>query len=148
VPRDGASSQRAASGDGASAQPAAPGGRPALLCIAQSFAPNTTPTAIRASKLLDRLATDWDIRVLTEAPRSLPDERVRVQVVRSWRPRRMFDALRRLRLNKLLELAVWPDESIFWIVPALLAARRLVREHAPEAIVVFMMPYSAGVACR
>jgi len=32
-----------------------------------------------------------------------------------------------------------------WILPALLAARRLVRERAPQAIVVFMMPYSAGI---
>jgi glycosyltransferase involved in cell wall biosynthesis len=115
------------------------------LCIAQSFAPDTTPTAIRASKLLERLARQWDVTVLTEARRSLPDQRMQVEVVRSRRPRRLFGALRTLRLNKLLELSVWPDESIFWVLPAMLAARRLVRERAPEAIVVFMMPYSAGM---
>jgi len=130
--------------DGASSQRAAPG-RDALLCIAQSFAPKTTPTAIRASKLLERLSTQWDVTVITEVPRARVDERMHVEVVGGRRPRRLFAALRRLRLNKLIELFVWPDDSIFWVVPAVLAARRLVRQRAPEAIVVFMMPYSAGL---
>jgi hypothetical protein len=117
-----------------------------LLCIAQSFAPDTTPTAIRASKLLEKLSERWEIAVLTEAPRATPDESLRVEVVPGRRPRRLFALLRKLRLNKLLELAVWPDESIFWVLPALRAGRRLVGELEPEAIVVFMMPYSAGLA--
>jgi glycosyltransferase involved in cell wall biosynthesis len=145
VHADAASSQRAAPGSGPGTQPAPGARRPALLCIAQSFAPDTTPTAIRASKLLERLAAQWDVTVLTEARGSLPGQRMQVEVVRSRRPRRLFAALRRLRLNKLLELSVWPDDSIFWVLPAMLAARRLIRERAPEAIVVFMMPYSAGI---
>ncbi len=119
---------------------------PALLCIAQSYAPETTPTAIRASKLLERLAGEWDITVLTEAPQSGPAGRVRVQTVAGRRPRRLLAALRRLRLNKLIELFVWPDESIFWLAGAIRAGRRLAAERRPEAIVVFMMPYSAGLA--
>ena len=71
---------------------------------------------------------------------------MRVEVVSSWRPRRLLAALRRARLDKLIELLVWPDESIFWVIPAILAGRRLVRELSPSAIVVFMMPYSAGLA--
>jgi len=117
-----------------------------LLCVAQSFAPETTPTAIRSSKLLAKLSAHWQITVLTEAPRTGSDEPLQVQVVPSRRPRRAFSLLRKLRLNKLLELLVWPDESIFWVLPALRAGRRLVREQRPEAIVVFMMPYSAGLA--
>jgi hypothetical protein len=122
------------------------GERPALLCISQSFAPDTTPTAIRASKLLEHLSARWDITVLSEADGARGDSRVAVEVVRSWRPRRLFALLRRLRLSKLLELGVWPDESIFWVAPAVLAGRRIVRERRPRAIVVFMMPYSAGLA--
>ncbi len=54
-------------------------------------------------------------------------------------------ALRRARLNKLLELLVWPDESIFWVLPAIFAGRRMIAERRPRAIVVFMMPYSSGL---
>ncbi len=120
--------------------------KPALLCLAQSYAPETTPTAIRASKLLERLAAEWDVTVLTEAAQEGPGGRVRVETVASRRPRRLLSALRRLRLNKLIELFVWPDESIFWLAGAVRAARRLAAERKPEAIVVFMMPYSAGLA--
>lgn len=58
---------------------------------------------------------------------------------------RLLGAMRRLRLNKLLELVIWPDDSIFWLAPAVLAGRRAIRERRPSAIVVFMMPYSAGL---
>ena len=96
--------------------------------------------------MLEKLSEQWDIAVVTEARGTRRSGRVRVEVVRSWRPRRLFAALRRLRLSKLIEIFVWPDESIFWVFPAILAGRRLVREIAPSAIVVFMMPYSAGFA--
>lgn len=119
--------------------------QPSLLCIAQSFSPETTPTAIRAGKLVENLGAQWRISVVTEAER-YHAEPTRVEVVGSWRPSRLTSALRRMRLNKLLELVVWPDESIFWVVPAILAGRRLIREFEPRAIVVFMMPYSAGLA--
>jgi len=121
-------------------------GRPALLCISPSFAPETTPTAIRASKLLERLSATWEVTVMTATQAPRPSEHVRVEVVRSRRPRRLLALLARLRLSKLAELFVWPDESIFWVAPAILAARRIVRETRPEAIVVFMMPYSGGLA--
>jgi Glycosyltransferase Family 4 len=134
--------------------------RPALLCLSQSFAPATTPTAIRASALLARLAAEWDVTVLTEEPQPEPagdgatagersaagDGGLRIVVVPSRRPARLLAALRRLRLSKLIELLVWPDESIFWVLPAIKAGRRLAREPGPRAIVVFMMPYSAGLA--
>jgi glycosyltransferase involved in cell wall biosynthesis len=120
---------------------------PALLCLAQSFSPDTTPTAIRASKLLQRLGERWQVTVLTESAGQAADgQRIRVELVRSHRPTRLFAMLRRVRLSKLLELLVWPDESIFWLLPAVRRGRRLARELEPIAIVVFMMPYSAGLA--
>jgi glycosyltransferase involved in cell wall biosynthesis len=121
------------------------GARPALLCISPSYAPATTPTGIRASKLLQRLAARWDITLITETGRELPGSDVTVEVVPSRKPRRLMAALRRLRLSKLLDLAVWPDESIFWVLPAVKAARRALRSGSYEAVVVFMMPYSAGL---
>jgi hypothetical protein len=120
--------------------------QPTLLCISPSFSPDTTPTAIRASKLLERLSSQWNIAVLSETSGPQRRGRVRVEVVRSRRPKRLLAAVRRARLSRLLEIFLWPDESIFWVAPAVLAGRRLVRELSPSAIVVFMMPYSAGLA--
>jgi glycosyltransferase involved in cell wall biosynthesis len=128
-----------------------PDTQPVLLCVSQSFSPDTTPTAIRASKLLGRLTAQWDIVVVTEAVRPRPATGpppgggVRVEVIPSHRPRRLLATMRRLRLSKLLEMVIWPDESIFWVVPAILTGRRLIKEISPQAIVVFMMPYSAGL---
>jgi hypothetical protein len=123
-----------------------PAAKPALLCLSQSFAPDTTPTGIRAGKLLARLAAEWQVSVVTEAHGPHGVEGVRVLSVRSRRPARLLGVLRRLHLDKLLELTVWPDDSIFWLLPAILAGRRLIREQRPSAIVVFMMPYSGGLA--
>jgi len=120
--------------------------KPALLCISQSFPPQTTPTAIRAGKLLQRLSEQWDVTVLTEGEGPHGVEGVRVQTVSSRPPTRLLATIRRLRLDKLIELAVWPDHSIFWVLPAIRAGRRLIRKQRPSAIVVFMMPYSAGLA--
>jgi glycosyltransferase involved in cell wall biosynthesis len=122
------------------------GERQLLLCLSQSFTPDTTPTGIRAGKLLDGLSARYDVTVLTESAGARSAGGVRVEVVRGRRPVRLFALLRRLRLNKLLELFVWPDESIFWLLPAVRAGRRIIRERRPSAIVVFMMPYSAGLA--
>lgn len=137
--------------------------RPALLCISSSFSPATTPTAIRASALVARLQREWDVTVLTETPQEAEEAgpaagagassagtpgpgAPRIEVVPARRPARLLGLLRRLRLSKLIELLVWPDESIFWVRPAVRAARRLAREREPQAIVVFMMPYSSGLA--
>jgi glycosyltransferase involved in cell wall biosynthesis len=120
--------------------------KPTLLCLSPSYAPDRTPTAIRAGMLLERCSEEWDITVLTESGRGRSDGLVRVEVAPGWRPRRLYAALRRLRLSKLLELFVWPDDSVFWVLPAILKGRRLIRELRPSAIVVFMMPYSAGLA--
>ena len=116
-----------------------------LLCVSQSFAPATTPTGIRAGKLIARLSARWDVSLLTETRDARSSDRVHVTTVAARRPTRLLAALRRARLNKLLELLVWPDDSIFWALPAILAGRRIIKRRAPSAIVVFMMPYSAGL---
>jgi len=131
-------------GDGTAARPRP--ARPPLLCLSQSFAPSTAPTAIRASKLLRNLAAQWDITVVTETAPAQDCAAMHVEVVRARRPRRLLALLRRLRLDRLLEILLWPDESIFWVIPAVLAGRRLARQRSAQAIVVFMMPYSSGLA--
>jgi Glycosyl transferase 4-like domain len=117
-----------------------------LLCISQTFPPERTPTGIRAGKLLERLRSQWDIEVLTECSSSRSHENMRVHAVPARRPRRLLATLRRIRMGKLVEMLVWPDESIFWLLPAIRAGRRAIRDSSPEAIVVFMMPYSSGLA--
>ncbi len=116
-----------------------------LLCISQSFAPATTPTGIRAGKLIERLAARHEIELLSETRDARSSDRVRVTTVAARRPTKLLAALRRARLSKLLELLVWPDDSIFWALPAIFAGRRIIKQRAPHAIVVFMMPYSAGL---
>ncbi len=116
-----------------------------LLCISRSFAPETTPTGIRAGKLLERLAERWQITLLTEARDVERSNRMRVCNVASRRPSRLLATLRRLHMDKLLELAIWPDDSVFWVLPAILAGRRLLKDRRPKAILVFMMPYSSGL---
>jgi hypothetical protein len=118
---------------------------PALLCISQSFSPETTPTAIRAGKLLERLSRQWDISVVTESHGPSLRGGVQVKAVRGRRPKRLLAALRRLRLDKLIEMLVWPDDAVFWVLPAILSGWRLIRKTSPSAIVVFMMPYSGGL---
>jgi glycosyl transferase family 4 len=119
---------------------------PAILCISPSFSPDTTPTAIRAGKLLAQLSEQREVTVLTESRGQAPGGQPRVEVVRGRRPNRLLEIVRRLRMSKLLDLTVWPDESIFWVLPAIRAGRRVIRETKPSAIVVFMMPYSGGLA--
>ncbi len=120
--------------------------RPRLLCISPSFAPATTPTAIRAGALLERLSARWQVTVLTESGAAREDGGIEVVQIPSRRPRRALQALRRLRQDKLIELLVWPDETVFWVPAAVRAGRRLLRERRYEAVVAFMMPYSAGLA--
>ena len=120
--------------------------RPRLLCISPSFAPETTPTAIRAGKLIERLSERWQVTVLTEHGAPRRGEAVEVVPVTAHRPRRPLAALRRMRLSRLIELAVWPDESVFWVPNAIRAGRRALREQHYDAVVAFMMPYSAGLA--
>jgi|GEM_PF-502528 len=118
-----------------------------VLCISCSYHPQTLPTAIRAEKLLNRLAANWRLRIITEEPASGDDpvnlERIQV----SWaRSQRAYAALDRIRLSKFLELLVWPDRELLWTPWALAAALRAVKTRRPSAIVVFMMPYSPGLA--
>ncbi|HEY2180171.1 MAG TPA: glycosyltransferase [Solirubrobacteraceae bacterium] len=126
--------------------PGAPGDtRERLICICKRLAPATTPTAVRTSKLIARLAANWDVEILTETSGAPSSDRVAVNFVRSRRPARLLRLAQTLRLSKLLELVIWPDDSIFWVLPAIVAGRRIVKRSAPSAIVVFMMPYSAGL---
>jgi hypothetical protein len=118
---------------------------PRILCVSWRFSPDTAPGAIQASKLLQELGAYWNFTVITETTSPNQHGKVHVRQVRSLPVRRLLDFLRRVGLSKLVELFIWPDERIFWVLPAIVAGRRLIRATKPSAIVVFMMPFSSGL---
>jgi hypothetical protein len=118
-----------------------------LLCLSFAYHPQTLPTPIRAEKLITRLSADWRWRVITEEADSSADPPNVVRIMVSWpRSQRALAALSRLRLSKFLELLVWPDRELLWTPWAFAAALRAIKARRPAAIVVFMMPYSPGLA--
>jgi glycosyltransferase involved in cell wall biosynthesis len=118
--------------------------RKKLLTIANSFSPATTPTSNRSTKLLKHLKSNWDIQVVTATPSSRL-EGVPVHVVQSWFPGGLLQWMNKLKLEKFVQLLVFPDDTIFWVVPAFLKGLKVIRQEKSEVIVVFMMPYSAGL---
>jgi glycosyltransferase involved in cell wall biosynthesis len=116
-----------------------------LLCVCYEMPPETTPTGIRTGKLLGRLIRDgWDIDVVTAATDAAlagaTIRRVPPPPPSPWRHR-----LVRWRLAKLSDLTSWVDDKRAWAAPATAAALELVAARRPDAVVVFMMPYAAGL---
>lgn len=117
-----------------------------LLCISYRFPPETYPLAIRVKYFLNHLCQEeWDVDAVTGASEASSKENLAVHHVPSWTPQSLFRWLRTLRLDKLLDLLVWPDPFVFWVLPAYLKARGLIQNNQYDAVAVFMMPYSQGV---
>jgi len=120
---------------------------PRLLCISYRFPPETYPLAIRVKYFLNHLRQNgWTIDAITAAPEAASTEHLTVHHVPSYTPERFFAFVQKLRLGKLLDWLVWPDAFVLWVLPAYLKARRLLAKNEYDAIVVFMMPYSPGLA--
>ena len=117
-----------------------------LLCISYRFPPETYPLAIRVKYFLDHLRQHgWTIDAITAAPDAKSWDGVTAHHISTWKPTRLLQSIRRLRLGPLLNWLVWPDEFLFWVVPAYLKAYHLLQKNEYDAIVVFMMPYSQGL---
>ena len=119
--------------------------KPRLLWISYRFPPQTYPLATRVKYFLSHLEGEWEIDAVTAAEETTSRPGVSVHHVPERTPRKLFETLRRLRLDKLTELLAWPDPFLFWVWPAFQAARALLRKHEYDAIAVFMMPYSQGL---
>ena len=118
-----------------------------LLCIAYDFPPDTSPTAIRTGKLVEQLVRHgWAVDVLTAIPTAaLPGvPGVTVRTVPQPATPALGRWIRRTRLHTVSELIEWPDALAGWAQPAIEAAMAIVGERRPDAVAVFMMPYSAG----
>lgn len=114
-----------------------------LLCICYDFVPKLSPTAIRASKLLNNLKQFWQIQIITSGTNAEPTNFI--YYVKNSTPNYLLFWLHKLRLYKISNLLLWPDETIFWILPAVFQARKLAKQQQFSSIVVFMMPYGTGI---
>lgn len=119
--------------------------RKRLLVISYRCPPEPYPLAIRVRYFLEHLSKDWDIDVLTAAEAPEVPASVQVHRVPPAGPIRALDWLRSVRLGKIADFLAWPDPYLFWVWPALQRARALIAERPPDAIVLFMMPFSTGL---
>ncbi|MEM8612786.1 MAG: glycosyltransferase [Cyanobacteria bacterium P01_H01_bin.105] len=115
-----------------------------ILSISQKFPPETNPTAIRSSKTLKYLPKEWQVHVLSGNQNAALD-RAKVHFVQSWQLSKLLDLLRAVKLGKLLDWFVWPDEDIFWLLPAVFSGRKIIKAYDIDLIIVFLKPYSAGL---
>ncbi|WP_414548668.1 glycosyltransferase [Anabaena sp. CCY 0017] len=116
-----------------------------LFCIAHDLPPLKTPIANRANKLLGQFEKSWQLQILTGTENAVLHQPANIHYAKTWYPQGLINFLNKLKLEKLLQLLIWPDTEIFWILPALFRGYQLIKQHKPDAIFVFMMPYSAGV---
>ncbi|MEZ4700854.1 MAG: glycosyltransferase [Rhodothermales bacterium] len=116
-----------------------------LLCISYRFPPETYPLTSRVKNMLEHLEASWDITAITAAKHPTLGKNVTIRRVPPRTPEGLFRFLKRIKMGKLIDLFVWPDAFIFWILPALFEARRQIRARRPDLILVFMMPYSTGL---
>jgi glycosyltransferase involved in cell wall biosynthesis len=116
-----------------------------ILCISHVFPPRINPLANRVKKLLLQFQKDWQIIAITDTENACLNQEARVDFVKPWYPKFLIEFLSKLKLDKFVEWFVWPDKTIFWVLPALLKGYRLCKQENPNSILVFMMPYSASL---
>jgi hypothetical protein len=116
-----------------------------LLCISHTFPPKINPLSNRVSKLLSGFQKDWKIIALTDTENAFLNDAAKIHIVKPWTPKLLINILSKLKLGKLLDLLVWPDQSVFWILPALIKGYQIIKQEKPDVILVFLMPYSASL---
>ncbi len=119
--------------------------QPKLFCIAHYLPPLKNPIAYRANKILGEFQKAWKIDVLTATNDSCLAEKCHIHYVKSLYPQALITWIKKLRLEKILTLLIWPDPEIFWFLPAVFKGYQLIKQQKPDAIFVIMMPYSAGL---
>lgn len=117
-----------------------------FLGISYEFPPQLLAGAIWTGKLLEGLHDQgWQFEVLTGVKDGFLSDGIPVHHVANPRPSRVIRAAQRLRLGKLVDALVWPDDTIFWTRAAVRRGLELIRERRPALILNFMMPYGAGL---
>jgi glycosyltransferase involved in cell wall biosynthesis len=119
--------------------------RPRLLLLSYRFAPETYPLSIGLKGVVEELSNEWDIDVVTAAENAYSPPGTTVHHVPPRSTERIMKIPKRLRLEKLTDFFTWPDPFWPWILPAFRTAKRVIRDRQPDAILVFMMPFSTGM---
>lgn len=116
-----------------------------LLYISYRFPPETYPLAIGLKRIVGYLAESCEIDVVTAAHDPWTPPNVTAHHVAPCVPDTLIRGLHSARLGKIVDWLTWPDRFLLWVIPALRTAYRLATERQPDAVVVFMMPYSTGL---
>ena len=104
-----------------------------LLCISYVFPPLINPLANRVQKLLVYFQKTWQIQALTGRDmNAYLNEKASVHFVKSWYPKRLTELMSKLKMGKFLELLIWPDNVVFWVLPALLKGYQLIKAQKPD----------------
>ena len=122
-----------------------------ILCISHNFPPKINPLTNRVKKLLEQFQKNIQVIALTSIENGFLNQETKVHIVRDPYPVNLINFLNRLKLKKFTDYFVWPDRAIFWVLPAILKGYQLIKEHKPDVIFVFMMPYSSsfiGIALK
>lgn len=116
-----------------------------LLCISFRFPPETYPLASRITYMLEELEKDWTIDAITAAEHAKVGKTITIHHVPPRTPAGIIQWLRKVKMAKLVTLFMWPDQFLFWVLPAYRKALDLIKREKPDLILVFMMPYSTGL---
>ncbi len=116
-----------------------------ILCISHVFPPKINPLTNRVKKLLEQFQKNWQVIALTSTENAFLNQETNVQIVKDVYPVRLINFLNKLKLKKFTDFFIWPDKAVFWVLPALLRGYQLIKEHKPDVIFVFMMPYSSSL---
>lgn len=95
--------------------------------------------------MLEKLEREWDIEAITAAKDASVGESVTIHHIPSNTPSKLIQWFRKVRMAKLVNLLMWPDQFVFWVLPAYRKAMELIKKEKPDLILVFMMPYSTGL---
>lgn len=117
---------------------------PSCLAICYELPPKISAGAIQTGHLLLALRDRWNIQAVTAVEKGNLGPSIGVHSVQNPCPWWLLHTLARLKLTKLMHWLIWPDEGIFWMIPALFKARAILHQHQPSVIFTAMMPYSAG----
>lgn len=119
--------------------------KPTLLCISHIFPPKINPLTNRVSQLLSGFKKDWHIIGLTDTENAFLNDDTKIYIVKPWTPQFLIDVFNKLKLSKFLDLFIWPDKSIFWVLPSLIKGYQIIKQEKPDVLLVFLMPYSASI---
>ena len=95
--------------------------------------------------MLEELEKEWSIDAITAAEDAQVGDSVVIHHVSPRTPSGLLKWLRKVKMAKLINLFMWPDQFVFWVLPAYRKALELIRKEKPDLILVFMMPYSTGL---